>query len=332
MADFDPSAVTGEALVSVNGEVATAAVVRAVFRSPIPELLDAWLSEYRRPNTKSAYRRDLLALFDWCALHGIDPLAISRPATNAYRNELAERGLSLSSVARKLSSAKSFYRYLLEEEIVDRSPFQHMRRLRPEEGEPSRPWLDQEDLRKLLEAAKQTNSHGRDFVLVALLGLNGLRVSEALGAQVEDLSESGGYRVLMVRRKGGKTQAISLAPVVAEAIDEWLDGRGSGPILVAVSKWGNPQVHRTRAISASAAHRVIKRLAALAGVNPAISPHGLRRSFVTLALANGAPLHIVQSAVGHSNPATTMIYARALNTLDENPTFALSDAMLGGEG
>lgn len=187
------------------------------------------------------------------------------------------------------------------------------------------PWADRGELRKLLLAARDT--HLRDFLLVALLGLNGLRVSEAVKAAVEDLGSSGGHRTLHVVRKGSKRGIVPLAPVVCETIDEFLAGRDEGPLL--------PRLHASGAvldplapISRQTAWERVKALADWIGVNPDLSPHSLRRSFVTLALQDGAPLHQVQLAVGHASPTTTMIYMKDAGGLEHNPTFELSKSLL----
>jgi integrase/recombinase XerD len=191
------------------------------------------------------------------------------------------------------------------------------------------PWADRGELRKLLLAARDVNP--RDFLLVALLGLNGLRVSEAVGANVPDLGSSGGHRTLRVTRKGSKRGVVPLAPIVCTSLDEFLDGRLEGPLL--------PRLHASGAvlepftgISRQTAYERIRFLADWAGVNRKLSPHSLRRSFVTLALQDGVPLHQVQLAVGHSNPATTMIYFKDAANLDDNPTFALAESLVGVEG
>jgi integrase/recombinase XerD len=191
------------------------------------------------------------------------------------------------------------------------------------------PWADREELRKLLLAGRDV--HPRDFLLVALLGLNGLRVSEAVRASVEDLSSSGGHRTLHVVRKGRKRGVVPLAPIVCEAVDDFLAGRTEGPLL--------PRLHCSGAvldplapISRQTAWERVKALSAWAGANPDLSPHSLRRSFVTLALQDGAPLHQVQLAVGHASPTTTMIYFKDAGNLNDNPTFELAKGLVGVEG
>lgn len=188
------------------------------------------------------------------------------------------------------------------------------------------PWADRGELRQLLHEAEQ--SHPRDFLLVALLGLNGLRVSEALAASVPDLGSSGGHRTLRVTRKGRKAGVVPLAPVVSDALDSFLGGREGGPLLPRLDRGGRVAVP-IAPISRQAAYERVRQLAELAGVNPALSPHSLRRSFVTLALQSGVPLHQVQLAVGHASPTTTMIYFEDAGNLDENPTFELASSLVG---
>lgn len=187
------------------------------------------------------------------------------------------------------------------------------------------PWADRGELRKLLLAARDI--HPRDFLLVSLLGLNGLRVSEAVKAGAEDLGSSGGHRTLRVVRKGRKKGVVPLAPVVGEAIDRFLAGRPTGPLL--------PRLHRSGTvmdppapISRQAAYERVQWLAEKAGINPDLSPHSLRRSFVTISLQNGVPLHVVQLAVGHASPTTTMIYYQDGANLDSHPTFELAEGLL----
>jgi integrase/recombinase XerD len=187
------------------------------------------------------------------------------------------------------------------------------------------PWADREELRKLLSVAAE--SCARDFVLTALLGLNGLRVSEVVSAEVPDLGESGGHRTLRVVRKGRKQGLVPLAASVASAIDLYLDGRDAGPLLARLNSAGEVAVP-IAGISRQTAYERVQRLADYAGVNPALSPHSLRRSFVTLALQDGVPLHQVQLAVGHSSPTTTMIYMKDADNLDYNPTFQLAENLL----
>ena len=113
--------------------------------------------------------------------------------------------------------------------------------------------LDRKELTALIRTAEADSS--RSLALVLLLGLNGLRISEALGADVTDLGTERGHRILRVRRKGGKTATVPLAPRTADAVDAYVGDRTTGPLFITRTgeRW-----HRTEA------WRVLRRLAKVA--------------------------------------------------------------------
>ena len=152
------------------------------------------------------------------------------------------------------------------------------------------------------------------------MGLNGLRISEALGADIENLSLERGHRTLLVHRKGGKTVTIPLAPRTARAMDLAIGDRVQGPIFL-----GTSGDRMTR----DAAARVVKRLAKRAGITKKISPHSLRHSFITAALDAGVPLRDVQEAASHADPRTTMRYDRARQSLDRHATYTVATFIAG---
>lgn len=292
----------------------------------IHDTLREWLTEYPRPHTRQAYERDLLAFFAWCEANDVDPMQPGRADINLYRDSLVGR-LAGATVDRQINACKSFYRFCHEEGQLPTDPFEHVRRIsRP--GESTTPWLGEDELRTLLSAARER--HVRDFVLVGLLGLNGLRISEVIGAEVSDLGSSGGHRTLRVKRKGGKAGIIPLAPELAAAIDAIVGERVHGPLIPCISRHGAIALP-VRRLTYNGAYRRVKALADWCGINPAISPHSLRHSFITLSLSNGVPLHVVQGAAGHSSPATTQGYNRDRYNLDSNPTFGLAEGLLKGE-
>lgn len=291
------------------------------------ELLSAWGTEYPVANTREAYERDLRDWFGWCLEHDVDALRADRLDVNAYRDDLLERPLLPQSVDRKMSACRSFYTYLVERGMLTvEHPFAHVGRLALP-GESSTPWLSAPDLTRLLAVALEESP--RDFLLVALLGLNGLRVSEALRASVADLGVVDGHRVLSVMRKGSRPGLTPLATRVVEVLDEYLDGRTEGPLIVRLER-GKRVAVPIHGITRQTAFDRVRRLADYAGVNPALSPHGLRHSFVTNALEDGAELHVVQLAVGHSSPVTTMRYRRGSLSLNSNPSVVLGARLLEG--
>ena len=250
-----------------------------------------------------------------CNAMSLDPLEARRAHVDAWARKLAELdGRTPATVARKLTAVSGFYRYAVNEDVVARNPVAAVRR--PKVGSDTQSTgLDREELASLIAAAR--NAGPRTHALVLLLALNGLRISEALGADSSDLDTERGHRVLRITRKGGKKSTIPLAPRTSEALDAYLGERNAGP-LFSTSTGGR--------LDQPAAWRTLRRLAATAVPAKAASlhPHDLRHAFVTLSLDAGASLRDVQDAAGHADPRTTRRYDRARYNLDRHPTYALA--------
>jgi integrase/recombinase XerD len=159
----------------------------------------------------------------------------------------------------------------------------------------------------------------RDHALISLLALNGLRVSEATGADVEDLGLERGHRTLTIVRKGGKIVIIPMAPRTARAIDLAVGERCDGPIFVGVDG---------RRIDRHAAGRIVRRIAPRAGIAKRAGLT-LRHAFITAALDAGVPLRDVHEAASHSDPRTTMRYDRARVSLDRHATYIVATFLAG---
>src|SRR5262249_53862731 len=150
--------------------------------------------------------------------------------------------------------------------------------------------------------------------LISLLALNGLRVSEATGADIEHLGLERGHRTLTITRKGGKIVAIPLAPRTARAIDLAIGERTEGPVFLAADG---------RRLDRHGAGRVVAR-PRRAGIAKSVTPHTLRHAFITAALDAGVPLRDVQEAASHADPRTTMRYDRARGSLDRHATYIVA--------
>lgn len=151
---------------------------------------------------------------------------------------------------------------------------------------------------------------------MTLLALNGLRISEALNADIDDLSTERGHRTLAIVRKGGKHVTIPIAPRTGRALDLYIGERTMGPIFLG-AKGGRMDRY--------CADRTVKR----AGIDKRISPHSLRHSFITAALDAGVPLRDVQEAASHADPRTTMRFDRARRSLDRYATYIVSTFIAG---
>ncbi|WP_097196426.1 tyrosine-type recombinase/integrase [Blastococcus aggregatus] len=177
--------------------------------------------------------------------------------------------------------------------------------------------LTADELRRLLATAQAHSS--RSSALVSVLTFCGLRISEALGAQVRDYGHDQGHRVLKVTRKGGKSARVALAPTVVRSLDTYLEARTDGPIFLAtngVDRYGY-----------KVAYEQLGRLCRSAGLPAGVTPHSLRHSYATESLRLGAALQDVQDALGHADLRTTRRYDRSRHKLDRSPNYLLATAL-----
>jgi integrase len=178
--------------------------------------------------------------------------------------------------------------------------------------------LDRNELSALLVAAGL--GPPAEHALISLLALNGLRVSEATGADIEHLGLERGHRTLVITRKGGKVVTIPLAPRTARAIDLAIGDRTEGPLFVTA---GGKRLDR------HGAARIVRRVTRRAGIAKLVGPHTLRHAFITAALDAGVPLRDVQEAASHADPRTTMRYDRARTSLDRHATYIVATYVAG---
>jgi site-specific recombinase XerD len=258
-------------------------------------------------NTRVSYTTDLRLFAAWCADNRLRLLEVRRAHLETFAREMEQQGRMRSTVARRLSTLCSFYRYCHLEGLLARNPAANVRR--PKVGPECRTLgLDRNELGALLVQAGLGSP--RDHALISLLAMNGLRISEALGADIDDFDIDRGHRTLRVVREGGKQVTIPLAPRTTRALDFYVGERIGGPIFVGA---GGGRMDRY------AADRTVKRLARQAGITKRISPHSLRHSFITAALDAGVPLRDVQDAASHADPRTTMRYDRARQSSTVTP-------------
>jgi site-specific recombinase XerD len=275
----------------------------------------AFLARYRGA-TRHAYTADLRDWVGWCARHGIVPLAAQRAHVELYLRDLEEnRHLALATIGRRLTTLTMFYRVAVIDGVLAANPAQHIARpRRPEES--STLGLSHLQFEAILAAGRARGPV--PGALVSMLGLLGLRISEACGTDVDDLGLVHGHRVLHILGKGDKPAIVPLAPQVGRDIDRVVDGRLAGPLLR----------HRDGLrMDRRCADRIIKSLALSCGITHRVHPHALRHTYVTTMLDAGVPLRDVQIAARHADPRTTTKYDRARQNLDRHGNYILSAFM-----
>src|SRR5918997_5532075 len=211
-------------------------------------------------STRRSYATDLRLFSTWCHEANLTLFSVRRAHLELFGRWMEEAGRMRSTVARRLSTLASFCKYCEQEQLVDRNPALNVRR--PKVDYESRTLgLDRNELGAFLVQAGLGSP--RDHALASLLALNGLRISEALGADIGDLDFERGHRTLKIVRKGGKHVTIPLAPRTSRAMDLYIGERTTGPIFLG-AKGGRMDRY--------AADRTVKRLARRAGILKQISP------------------------------------------------------------
>ena len=267
--------------------------------------------------TRQAYELDLRQFASWCQQHQLRLFRARRADIECFARDLEACGRARATVTRRLCTIAGFYRYAVEEELLDHSPAAHVRRPRLD-YESHATGLDRNELGALLVAAGL--GPPAEHALISLLALNGLRVSEATGTDIEALGVERGHRTLVITRKGGKVVTVPLAPRTARAIDLAVGERCEGPIFVAPDG---------RRLDRHGAARIVRQVARRAGITKPIGPHTLRHAFITAALDAGVPLRDVQEAASHADPRTTMRYDRARASLDRHATYIVAAYVAG---
>jgi integrase/recombinase XerD len=282
------------------------AVVEPLFSDGERSALVGFLAGYSG-QTRDAYTLDLRQYTTWCATHGVHLFDAKRGDIECYARDLEAKGRARATIARRVCTVAGFYRYAVEEELLEHSPAAHVRRPRLD-YESHAVGLDRNEVGALLVTAGLGSA--TEHALISLLAINGLRVSEALGSDITALGSERGHRTLTVLRKGGKIVTIPLAPRTARAIDLTVGERLDGPIFL------RPDGQR---MDRHTAGRIVRRVARKASLDKKISPHTLRHAFITAALDAGVPLRDVQEAASHADPRTTMRYdnSRKLHQMHE---------------
>ena len=254
-------------------------------------------------NTLSAYESDLRDFFAWMEGRGKDVLTLGSDDIAAYSSACRAKKLKSTSIGRRLSALRQFYRFLLEEGGIGKDPTRELAAPRRSAYLPQ--VLSAGEVDRLLKAPDPSTPLGiRDKAMIELLYATGLRVSELVGLELHMLNLDVGY--LICRGKGGKERLVPIGEAAVRWVKEYLSL--ARPSLAKDASDSLFYSNRGRAMTRQNFWYMIQRYAEEAGIRKHISPHVLRHSFATHLLAGGADLRSVQMMLGHSDISTTQIY------------------------
>ncbi len=266
------------------------------------------------PNTVSAYRTDLYQLVDYLADNGVGGSSgwseVDDRIVADYLLKLHELGYSETTRARKVASAKSFFGFLLEEGVIAGDPTENLSS--PRLGRSLPDALSVEEVAGLLESATLggTPESRRDHAMLELLYATGMRVSELVSLNLDDVAlDQGGVRCF---GKGSKERVIPIHERCVGVLRSYLDTARAD----FVGKRRNAAVFLNRKgqrLTRQGFWLILKGHAKRAGITARITPHTLRHSFATHLLVGGAPLRHVQELLGHASITTTQVYTHLSN-------------------
>lgn len=258
-------------------------------------------------NTLEAYARDLADAAAFMARRGGSVETCSVEDLRAWLAGLDAEGLKSSTIARKLSALRQYFRFLYLEAARPDDPTLHLGR--PKLGRPLPRYLSEAEVQALILAAEtRPGSDGlRLMALLELLYATGLRISELVGLPLAALAAD--RASLRVRGKGGKERVLPIGRHARTALERWLAHRAGLDLPSAQRPWLFPSRGRLGHLTRQRVDQLLRALAIEAGIDPArLSPHVLRHAFASHLLAHGADLRAVQSLLGHADIATTQIY------------------------
>lgn len=264
-------------------------------------------------NTVASYRRDLRRYCDHLSAAGIDaPEAVGEADVAGFQAHLRTGDpdhppLGAASVARAVVAVRGFHKFCLLEGLTETDPAAAVRPPRPDKRLPKA--LSLGEVEAMLEAASSpgTTLAARDRALLEVLYGTGARISEAVGADVDDLDLVDG--TILLKGKGNKQRLVPVGSFARAAVGDYLTS--SRPGLLERAKGGSPALFvnsRGGRLSRQSAWTILHRTAERAGVKREVSPHTLRHSFATHLLDGGADVRVVQELLGHASVTTTQIY------------------------
>ncbi len=251
-------------------------------------------------HTLESYRRDLARLDRWASKAGKPVAELTRPDLRKWIANLSREGLAPSSVARAVSAARGFYKFLMLDGHIKHHPAEDLDT--PQRFSYLPKFLTEEEIDRLFAMPDVATDEGiRDRAMLELMYAAGLRVSELVSLKQAQVDVHGG--VVNCHGKGSKERRV---PIGKSAIN-WLQQYTKVKAAYGKSPYANLFLHRGKPLTRQLAWTMIKTYAAQIGLQN-VSPHTLRHSFATHLLQHGADSRSVQALLGHSDISTTQIY------------------------
>jgi integrase/recombinase XerD len=296
--------------------------------------IESFLLDQRSEHTRRAYSKDLKRFMgywlDRRARTGV--VSLDRGLVIGYKDHLLSEGLEHTTIDRHLASLRSFFRWLVEDGVIEKSPAENVRFLNPKRESKTRGFTDEEVLRVLRLPDLHTRSGSLHFAILMVLFYCGLRRSELCDLRTASIQEERGYRFFRLRGKGNAERIVVILEPVWNAIRHYARMNRKNlshdqPLFTPVRNNRTNRVNKP--VDSSLVFYVVRKYARLAGIAHAVSPHSCRATAISNARDHNVPDRAIQEFAGWST--TTMItrYDKRKSSLEKSAVHSIDYGELG---
>ena len=256
------------------------------------------------PHTITNYRRDLLQLARYLENRRLNLRGIDNIVLRGFLAALFDKGEKKSTVGRKLAAIRSFFQFCVRKRWMDDNPAKIV--ATPKQDKPVPSFLSEEEMQEFLDLPQTAKPlDKRDKAMMELLYATGIRVSELVGIDLEDVKFT--ERLIRIKGKGKKERLVPFGKMAEESLRSYLRAR---PLINKGQVEETPLFlnYRGRKLSPRSVERTVDKYIRRSAVRRKISPHSLRHSFASHLLSRGADLRVIQELLGHESLATTQKY------------------------
>ena len=279
-------------------------------------------------NTASSYASDLKIFFLFIKQQNLNIEAVTKTDVSIFFHTQRERGFSDNTIARRLSTMKQFFKFLVGENLVNRNPCEDIRNFKKTKKIPG--FLSEKEVVRILDSARSVGKNNveraRNKALIEILYASGMRVSELVSLPKSVFI--GSPELILIRGKGNKERMVPISKIALSAVKKYLLEMKKTNIELYKSDFLFPSRSKKGHLNREKFFLIIKEIANNAGLNAQyVSPHKIRHAFASHLLSNGADLRVIQTLLGHKNLSTTEIYTHILDekiikSVQENHPFA----------
>ncbi|MFC7582456.1 tyrosine-type recombinase/integrase [Nonomuraea antimicrobica] len=293
----------------------------------------AWLLSYDSPNTRDAYRREIERWFAFCAKTGLDPLQARKAHGDVYKRWLelqVGKPIPAKTMARRISAVSSWYDYLAYEDAIEVNHLKGTRRPKVQRNRSETTALTRDEAHYLVAAADADFGPARlrTAAFIRVLVHTGIRVEEAIAAELDALGWARGVRTLRIVGKGDKPKIRRLPVETAYALDRYLEDRAHRVGAEVADLQGRIFVTDTGGrFYRSSASGLVTRIGRQAGIESKVTPHVLRHTWASIAKDLGANPMDIKEALDHESLNTTMIYLHTADQIERDPSQLVASAI-----